>query len=206
MIASRQRVLNARPGTAFGHLGTLLRDQNARRIPATGLVTPPGFEPANLGPEGRHLAEVLARHVEITDINDERSSYDQFARVLSQAQYSIWLWSAWVSSRINTILPLLRDAVDRGVRVTVFVRDPSDALQKKPHFTQALAQLRTVIPNVVEANVTHEKVVVIDEHIVMWGSLNALSQRWSRELMTTARGHHWARRLLIHLRAGHAVL
>jgi hypothetical protein len=89
----------------------------------------------------------------------------------------------------------------RGVPVTVFVRDPSDALQKKPRFTQALAQLRAVIPNVVEANGTHEKVVIIDEHIVMWGSLNALSQRWSRELMTTANGHHWARRLLTHLHA-----
>jgi hypothetical protein len=201
VIASRRRVQNARPGTAFGHLGVLLRDQKARSIPATGLVTPPGFEPANLGPEGRHLAEVLARHVEITDIDDERSFYDQFARVLSQAQYSIWLWSAWVSSRVNQILPLLKDAVDRGVRVTVFVRDPNDALQKKPHFAQALANLRAVVPNVVEVNVEHEKVVVIDERIVLWGSLNSLSQRRSRELMTTAHGHYWARRVLTHLHA-----
>jgi hypothetical protein len=201
VIASRQRVQTARPGTAFGHLGGLLRDQKARSIPATGLITPPGLEPANLGPEGRHLAEVLARHVEITDIDDEKSFYDHFARVLSQAQHSIWLWSAWVSSRVNQILPLLQDAVDRGVRVTVFVRDPSDTLQKKQQFVESLARLRTVVPHVVEVNVEHEKVVIIDEHIVLWGSLNSLSQRWSRELMTTAHGHHWARRLLDHLHA-----
>jgi hypothetical protein len=49
VIASRDRVRNAKPGTAFGHLSELLRDHKARRVPATSLVTPPEFEPANLG-------------------------------------------------------------------------------------------------------------------------------------------------------------
>jgi phosphatidylserine/phosphatidylglycerophosphate/cardiolipin synthase-like enzyme len=87
------------------------------------------------------------------------------------------------------------------VRVTVFVRDPSDTLQKKRHFAEALAELRAVVPHVVEVNVTHEKIVVIDEHTVMFGSLNALSQQRSREVMVTMRGHHWARKLLTHLHA-----
>ena len=201
VIASRERVERAKPGTAFGHLGTLLRDKQVRSLSATRLITPTTWEPANLGPEGARLAEVLARHVTITDVNDERSFYDQFAVLISQAQNSIWLWSAWVASRVRTILPLLREAVDRGVRVTVFVRDPSDSLQQKKHFTEALASLRTVVPNVVEVHVTHEKVVVIDDHTVMLGSLNALSQHRSREVMITMRGHYWARKLLTELHA-----
>ncbi len=201
VIASRERVRRAKPGTALGHLGTLLRDRSVRCIPATGLVMPPEFEPVNLGPEGRRLAEVLARHVEITDIHDERSFYDQFATLISQARSSIWLWSAWVASRVRTLLPLLHDAVNRGVRVTVFVRDPSDTLQGRKRFAEALAELRAVVPTVVEVNVTHEKVLIVDEHTVMFGSLNALSQRWSREVMVTMRGHHWARKLLTHLHA-----
>jgi phosphatidylserine/phosphatidylglycerophosphate/cardiolipin synthase-like enzyme len=172
-----------------------------RCVPATGLVTPPGFEPVNLGPEGRHLAEVLARHVEITDIHDERSFYDQFAALISQARNSIWLWSAWVASRVQSLLPLLQDAVRRGVRVTIFVRDPSDTLQGKKRFAEALSELRAVVPCVVEVNVTHEKIVIIDEHTVVLGSLNALSQRWSREVMVTMNGRHWARKLLTHLHA-----
>ncbi len=150
VIASRERVRNAKPGTAFGHSGTLLRDRRVRCVPATDLIAPQEFEPANLGPEGRRLAEVLARHVEITDIHDERSFYDQFADLISHAQTSIWLWSAWVASRVRALLPLLNAAVDRGVRVTVFVRDPSDTLQRKRHFTEALNALRAVVPNVVE--------------------------------------------------------
>jgi len=201
VIASRGRVRNAKPGTAFGHLGALVGDRKVRSIPATGLVTPLEFEPVNLGPEGRRLAEVLARHVEITDVNDERSFYDQFARLISEAQSSIWLWSAWAATRVYKLLPVLSAAVERGVRVTVFIRDPSDPLQKRKHFAEALAELRTVVPHVVEVKGTHEKAVVVDEHTVMFGSLNVLSQQQSREVMVTMRGHHWARRLLTHLHA-----
>ena len=201
VIVSRERVRNAKPDTAFGHLGTLLRDRQVRSVPATSLITPPEWELPNLGPEGTRLAEVLARHVTITGIHDELSFYEQFAHLISQAQNSIWLWSAWVASRVRTLLPLLQAAVGRGVRVTIFVRDPSDTLQQKKHFAEALAALRAVVPHVIEVNVTHEKVVVIDDHTVMMGSLNALSQQRSREVMVTMRGHHWARKLLSHLHA-----
>jgi phosphatidylserine/phosphatidylglycerophosphate/cardiolipin synthase-like enzyme len=201
VIASRDRVLNAKPGTALGHLGVMLRDKQVRSLSATSLITPTTWEPVNLGPDGTRLVEVLARHVTITDVNDERSFYDQFADLISQAQNSIWLWSAWVASRVRTLLPLLQEAVDRGVRITVFVRDPSDSLQQKKHFIDALARLRAVVPNVVEVHETHEKVVVIDDHTVMLGSLNTLSQQRSREVMITMRGYHWARKLLIDLHA-----
>jgi AAA domain-containing protein/phospholipase D-like protein len=201
IIASRDRVWNARPGTALGHLGTLLRERLVRSVPATSLITPPEWEVANLGPEGRRLAEVLARHVTITDVHDELSFYEQFADLVSRAENSIWLWSAWVASRVRSLLPLLEAAVDRGVKVTVFVRDPSDPLQQKESFAAALTALRAVVPNVVEANVTHQKVVVIDDRIVMMGSLNALSQQRSREVMVTMHGYHWARKLLDHLHA-----
>ncbi len=201
VIASRERVRNAKPGTALGHLGTLLHDRQVRGVPPTSLITPPEWQPANLGPEGSRLAEVLARHVTITDVHDERSFYEQFAQLISQAQNSIWLWSAWVASRVRTLLPLLEAAAGRGVRVTVFARDPSDTLQQKKRFAEALAALRAVVRNVVEVNVTHEKVVIIDEHTVMLGSLNALSQQRSREVMVTMQGRHWARKLLSHLHA-----
>ncbi|MGD0244060.1 MAG: phospholipase D-like domain-containing protein [Streptosporangiaceae bacterium] len=201
VIVSRERVWNATAGTALGHLGTLLRDRQVRSVPATSLISPPEWKPPQLGPEGKRLAEVLARHVTITDIHDELSFYEQFADLISQAQTSIWLWSAWVASRVRTLLPLLQSAVGRGVRVTIFVRDPSDTLQQKKHFAEALDALRAAVPDVIEVNLTHEKIVVIDDRTVMMGSLNALSQHRSREVMVTMHGHHWARKLLSHLHA-----
>jgi phosphatidylserine/phosphatidylglycerophosphate/cardiolipin synthase-like enzyme len=201
VIASRSRIAGAQRGTAFGHLGAMLQDRRVRRLLATDLIGPIEIGPAQLGVEGTQLAEVLARHVEITDVHDETSFYSQLTQLISQAQSSIWIWSAWVGSRVKILLPLLKEAVDRGVRVTAFVRDPSDTLQQKKHFAEALAHLRTVVPNVVEVNVMHQKVVVVDERTVMFGSLNVLSQRRSREVMVTMQGHHWARKLLKELHA-----
>jgi phosphatidylserine/phosphatidylglycerophosphate/cardiolipin synthase-like enzyme len=93
-------------------------------------------------------------------------------------------------------LTVPRDAVDRGVRVTLFVRDPEDQMQRKPAHQQFLAGLRSVLQTVVEVNVMHQKILVIDEKTVMLGSLNVLSQSWTREVMVTMRGAHFARKLL----------
>jgi phosphatidylserine/phosphatidylglycerophosphate/cardiolipin synthase-like enzyme len=96
------------------------------------------------------------------------------------------------------VFPLLRNAVERGVRVTLFVRDPGDQVQRKPAHQQFLAGLRSVLQTVVEVNVMHQKILVIDEKTVVLGSLNVLSQSWTREVMVTMRGSHFARKLLQH--------
>ena len=44
----------------------------------------------------------------------------------------------------------------------------------------------------------HQKIVVIDEHTVLLGSLNSLSQSRSREVMLTIKGGHFARKILTH--------
>ncbi|MGW4757299.1 hypothetical protein [Streptomyces chartreusis] len=44
----------------------------------------------------------------------------------------------------------------------------------------------------------HQKIAVIDERTVMIGSLNTLSQAWTREVLVTMRGGHFARKLLEH--------
>ena len=106
--------------------------------------------------------------------NDERSFYDQFAQLISQAQNSIWLWSAWVASRVGTLLPLLQAAVDRGVRARYSFATRATHSSRRSISPKPSPALRAVVPNVIEVNVTHEKVVVIDDHTVMMGSLNAL--------------------------------
>jgi hypothetical protein len=64
--------------------------------------------------------------VRVADIHDERQFYDTFTDHLRAAQHSIWMWAPWTARRIRPILPVLADAVRRGVTVVVFVRDPSD--------------------------------------------------------------------------------
>ncbi|WP_198167003.1 AAA domain-containing protein [Microbispora sp. ATCC PTA-5024] len=198
VIGSGERVFRARAGTALGHLAAMRRERKIRRLEATKLISPPVDAAADLGPFGARLADVLGRHVEITAVDDERSFYETFAARLGEARHSVWLWSPWVATRVRTILPALKEAVARGVRVTVFVRDPSDSMQQKQSFADCLAELRAIVPAVIEVNVMHQKIVVIDERLVMLGSLNVLSQSWTREVMVTMRGGHFARKILQH--------
>lgn len=194
VVASREQLTHAKPGTALAHLAQRLVAGDVRTVPGRSLVTPNDPELPPLGVFGTQLADVLARHVEVSSIDDERSFYDTFADHLDTARQSIWLWAPWVATRVRSLLPVLRSAVDRGVRVTVFVRDPTDNLQRKnPQYVQ---QLREIVPDVVPVNVMHQKIAVIDERTTLIGSLNPLSQSWTREVMLTLHGHHFARWLL----------
>lgn len=198
IIGSWSRISGAKPGTALACLASLVNTPGVRRLRGSDLIAPPEIRQDLLGEEGQAIAEVLSRHVTVTDIHDERDFYDVFARHLRAARSSVWIWAPWVASRVRDILPELREAVRRGVRVTVFIRDGTDRIQRKPEIRPYIADLKAVVPTVVPVNVMHQKIVVIDEHTVLLGSLNTLSQKKSREVMLTMRGAYFARRLLKH--------
>jgi hypothetical protein len=102
--------------------------------------------------------------------------------------------TSWMpcGSPVRGILPLMHEAAECGVHVTVFIRDDTDQC--------LIADLLAVVHTVIPVNVMHQKIVVIDERTVMIGSLNALSQSWPRMIMVTIRGGYFARKLLEHER------
>ncbi len=198
VIGSWERIRSAKNGTAFTHLAALVGTPGVRRLRAGHLITPPHEDAPNLGEFGAALADVLARHVEVTGIDDETTFFSTFEDEIRKARASVWLWAPWVANRVRGILPLLREAADRGVRVTVFIRDDTDQIQARPDNQSLIADLRAVVHTVVPVNVMHQKIAVIDERTVMIGSLNTLSQSWTREVMVTIRGGHFARKVLEH--------
>ncbi|MFC9428070.1 AAA domain-containing protein [Streptomyces sp. NPDC056987] len=199
VIASGERVKNADPGSPLAQLAALIDvRRGVRVVQAKTLITPPTAPPTFRGEFGTALAEVLSRHVEVTEIDDERDFYRTFTEEIRHARHSLWLWAPWVAKRVSSLLPELRTAADRGVRINVFIRDDTDQLQKKPANQKLITDLRTVAHVVVPMNVMHQKIAVVDERTVMLGSLNALSQNWTREVMLTMRGAHFARKLLEH--------
>ncbi|MDT0344476.1 AAA domain-containing protein [Streptomyces litchfieldiae] len=198
IIASGERVRGARPGAALAELAALIGTPGVRVLHAKNLITPPHAPTTFRGEFGTALAEVLSRHVEVTDVDDERDFYRTFTDQIRQARRSLWLWAPWVANRVRSLLPELRAAADRGVRITVFIRDDTDQLQRKPTSQSLIADLRAVAHTVVPMYVMHQKIAVIDEHTVMLGSLNALSQSNTREVMLTMRGGYFARKLLEH--------
>lgn len=198
VIASGERVRGARPGMALAELAAMVGTRGVRVLHAKHLITPPHTPPAFRGEFGVALAEVLSRHVEVTDVDDERDFYRTFTAEIRQAKQSLWLWAPWVANRIRSLLPELRSAADRGVNITVFIRDDTDQLQRKDSSQSLIADLRAVARTVVPMHVMHQKIAVIDERTVMLGSLNALSQSNTREVMLTMRGGYFARKLLAH--------
>ncbi|MFD9433052.1 AAA domain-containing protein [Streptomyces sp. NPDC060002] len=198
VIGSWERIQAAKDGRVFTHLAGLVNTPGVRRLRASHLITPPHEDQRALGGFGSALSDVLARHVEVTGIDDETTFFSTFDNEIRKARASLWLWAPWVANRVRGILPLLRDAAERGVRVSVFIRDDTDQLQGRPDNQSLIADLRSVVDTVTLVNVMHQKIAVIDEQTVMIGSLNTLSQSWTREVMLTMRGGHFARKLLEH--------
>ncbi|MEV4575062.1 AAA domain-containing protein [Nonomuraea jabiensis] len=198
IIASGERVSTVRPGTALSHVQALLQSRQVRRVRATALITPPTTAAAEryLGVFGNQLKEVLARHVEVSDIHDERDFYTAFDAAIRSARHSLWLWTPWVAKRVLKLLPSLAEAAARGVQITVFLRDPSDQVQRE--HLELIDQVRAVAHTVVSVNYMHQKIAIFDERTVMLGSQNILSQSRTREVMLTMHGAHFARKLLEH--------
>jgi phosphatidylserine/phosphatidylglycerophosphate/cardiolipin synthase-like enzyme len=199
LLGSRNRIERAAPDTVLGELAAMLATKKVRKLAATDLIAP-FAAPDRLGPVGSRLAEVLSRHVEVSDIQDEITFYDTFADHLAAARESIWIWAPWLANRLQTLLPVLAEAAARGVRIIVFVRDPADQLQKR--FQHLVDELASVVDSVVCVHEMHQKIIVIDNRLVILGSLNPLSQSSTREIMLTIRGTHFAGKILEEQHAG----
>lgn len=198
VIASGRRMSRAPEGTALAELHAMVGTPGVRVLHARHLVTPPAEFHEDMGGFGRELAEVLGRHVQVDAIDGEETFFAGFEEHIRSARHTLWVWAPWVATRLGSLLPELEAAARRGVRVTVFTRDDTDNLQRKPQNQRLLQELRSVVHTLVPMNMMHQKIAVIDDQTVLLGSLNPLSQRWTREVMLTLRGAHFARRLLEH--------
>jgi hypothetical protein len=177
----------------------MLENGQARLIPATELLTPIGTQPAvEPDPLVHELAEVLAEYVRVVAIHDEHSFYKALRKDLAGAMSSVWMWAPWTTNRLGQVLPLLQDAVQRGVNVTVFVRGDHDQTMRHPTAQAWLRRLVDAVPRVVRVHDMHQKIVIIDERVVFTGSLNPLSHNRTRDVMVVQQGHNFARKLLSH--------
>jgi AAA domain/PLD-like domain len=193
------RSASAGPRMALTPVRELLEAGRVHVVKATTLLQVPGDDaPPALDPVVDELAEALASHVRVVGIHDERTYFAELRRYLEEAKESVWLWAPWTTLRTEELLPALRAARDRGVRVTVFARTDDDHLMRGELAQRELARLRDAVTLVVQAHGMHQKVVVVDTRTVMYGSLNTLSHRNTREIMVIHEGAHFARKLLDH--------
>lgn len=199
LIGSGRKVRTAPNGTGLAAVRAMLQNGQAYLTPATELLTPIGAQPAvEPDPLVQELAQVLAEYVRVVAIHDEHSFYEALRKDLAGATSSVWIWAPWTTNRLGEVLPLLQDAVQRGVKVTVLVRGDHDQTMRHPTAQAWLQRLTEAVPRVVRVHDMHQKIVIIDERVVFQGSLNPLSHHRTRDVMVVQQGQHFARKLLSH--------
>lgn len=128
-------------------------------------------EPAG-GPIASDLWHALRSHATLLDLFDEERLPDELCRRIDEAQERIWLWSPWVGRRSEQLLPHLRAAEDRGVRVHLVVLPSKEVnRQLKPRHEE----LETQIARTVHLRKEHQKIVIIDRNLTFIGSMNVLA-------------------------------
>ncbi len=202
IVNSRTAVKGARGGTPLGAVGRLAnagRIQWVRAGALLGLDDTAEFQPVSR--VEAELSGLLRGLVDVTDVDDEFSFKETLRRSISTARRSVWMWAPWVGKQGAPFIPLIADAVERGVDVRVFTRDDKDFIQKRPGNQKWIEELKGTGASLIRSWVEHKKIVVIDRQVVLIGSHNPLSQHMSREIMLTCRGAAFAKRLLAELRA-----
>jgi AAA domain/PLD-like domain len=201
LIGSAKLITSASspPRTALTPVSELLAAGRIHVVKATAMLeVPETAMSATPDPMLQELADTLARYVRVVGIHDEHTYYRELQRHLAEARHSIWLWAPWVARRAEELLTPLRAARERGCRVVVFVLTDQDRGMETEIAQGQLARLREAATTVVQMQRMHQKIVVVDEHTVMYGSLNTLSSQRQREIMVIHRGAHFAAKLLEH--------
>jgi hypothetical protein len=188
IVNSRTAVRGAKGGTPLGAVGRLAnagRIQWVRAGALLGLDDTAEFQPVSR--VEAELSGLLRGLVDVTDVDDE-FSFKETLRSISTARRSVWMWAPWMGKQGAPVIPLIADAVERGVDVRVFTRDDRDFIQERPGNQKWIEELKGTGASLIRSWVEHKKIVVIDRQVVLIGSHNPLSQHMSREIMLTCRG------------------
>jgi len=130
-----------------------------------------------------------------SSLYDETTFYDQFTRDLLHCSSEVVIDCPFITSeRTRTLYPIFERLINRGIRVYVFTRDPKEHLESMEdqseseirRFEQLGVQVFLCLGN------HHRKLAILDRQILWEGSLNILSQTYSREIMRRIDGQDYA--------------
>jgi hypothetical protein len=133
-----------------------------------------------------------------SQLYNEQTFYRAFERDLACCRNEAVIESPFLTTRrIRTLLPMLRKMVARGVRVTINTKHPQE--QEDYMCAEAEASIALLQDIGVEIRFTgghHRKLAIFDRAILWEGSLNALSQNDSCEVMRRMESEDLAKQML----------
>lgn len=122
----------------------------------------------------------------ISDLYDETTFYPAFISDLAHSNSEIIIESPYITAkRMVKLMPVIEKAINKGIRVYVLTRDPSEHTNTMIDEAEAIIEhFEAIGVNVLLcAGNDHRKLAIIDRNILWEGSLNILSQNESREIM-----------------------
>lgn len=121
-----------------------------------------------------------------SSLYDEKTFYQTFLRDLEGCTKEIIIESPYITTeRMRTFDRLFKKLIERGVKIYIITRNPKEhevgmEIQSEDAITWCEAmgiQVLMCIGN------HHRKLAILDRKTLWEGSLNILSQTWSREIM-----------------------
>ena len=121
-----------------------------------------------------------------SSLHDEKTFYKAFFNDLEQCQKEVIIESPFITSeRMKILWPILRKIHTRGVKVFIITRDPKE--HSEGYEVQSESEIEALenmgIQVLLCTGNHHRKLAIIDRRILWEGSLNILSQIYSREIM-----------------------
>lgn len=117
---------------------------------------------------------------------DEHSFYQTFLKDLAQCQNEVIIESPYITSqRMGMFDRLFKNLLEKGVKIYIFTRDPREHDNfMEPQSEEAIQWCETLgIQVLLCLGNHHRKLAILDRKILYEGSLNILSQTYSREIM-----------------------
>lgn len=120
-------------------------------------------------------------------LHDEKTFYSAFIRDLELCEKEVIIESPFITStRMRIFIPIFQKLLAKGINIYVITKHPND-LENDLLRQQAQKEIRNFERIGVQALLCignhHRKLAMIDRTILWEGSLNILSQAYSREIM-----------------------
>lgn len=117
---------------------------------------------------------------------DERTFYQTFIADLENCKEEVFIESPYITSkRAEILIPIFKNLLSKGVKIYVMTRDPKEHDESMEYQSEDAIRAFEIIGVQVLLCIGnhHRKLAILDRQVLWEGSLNILSQRYSREIM-----------------------
>lgn len=126
-----------------------------------------------------------------SELYDDSTFYKAFIKDLKKCKEEVIIESPFITShRMCTLEPVFHTLVGKKIKVYIITRDPSEHdFSMKRQAEEEIRNFEMIgIQVIITSGSHHRKLAIIDRKILWEGSLNILSQTYSREIMRRITG------------------